>query len=113
MSFGKPVIATGWSGNMDFMDQSSGVLIGFKLIPVSPRISAYDPALVGENQKWADPDVDAAAAAMRELQQDPALRLRLGQLALFKAKETNARYERGTAFSELCALAEDAAGQLR
>lgn len=34
MFYGKPVIATGWSGNMDFMTKDTACLVDYKLIPV-------------------------------------------------------------------------------
>src|SRR5438552_82314 len=34
MALGKPVIATGWSGNMTFMNHANSCLIGYRLIPV-------------------------------------------------------------------------------
>ncbi len=34
MAMGKPVIATGWSGNMEFMDADSAGLVDFTLVPV-------------------------------------------------------------------------------
>lgn len=34
MFYGKPVIATGWSGNMDFMTKDTACLVNYKLVPV-------------------------------------------------------------------------------
>ena len=71
MLMGKPVIATGWSGNTDFMDSTNAVLAGYRLSP------ARDDRLVYHGL-WAEPDVAEAAAALRALADDPAKRLALG-----------------------------------
>jgi glycosyltransferase involved in cell wall biosynthesis len=74
MWLGVPVIATGWSGNMDFMDAGSAMLVPWRLVPAADARAIY--AVPGA--RWADPDIDAAAAALRALADDPALRARLG-----------------------------------
>jgi glycosyltransferase involved in cell wall biosynthesis len=69
MSLGVPVVATGWSGNLDFMNQSNSLLIRSKQIPVC------DPTLYSRyaESTWADPDVDEAADALRRLAVDEDL----------------------------------------
>ena len=62
MSHGKPVIATGYSGNVDFMDEASSYLVPYRLIPVPTDWWAHAPGA-----EWADPDVAAAAALMRHV----------------------------------------------
>lgn len=75
MFLGKPVIATGWSGNLDFMDDASGVLVGYRLVPArDPRGVFEAPGAV-----WADPDQSEAVAALRKLADDPGLRAELGR----------------------------------
>ncbi|HEV2362454.1 MAG TPA: glycosyltransferase family 4 protein [Acidimicrobiales bacterium] len=65
MSLGKPVIATGYSGNLDFMDSSTACLIPYdKAVVLGSKI--YTAGHV-----WAEPDVDAAAVAMRRLFDHP------------------------------------------
>ena len=74
MLLGRPVVATGWSGNMDFMDADSAALVPFTLVPArDPRGVLEAPGAV-----WAEPDIEAAAAALRHLAGDPAARLALG-----------------------------------
>ena len=74
MLLGRPVIATGWSGNMDFMDRDSAMLIDAKMIPaVDPRGVYQVPGAV-----WADPDPGQAVRALRLLADDPDLRAALG-----------------------------------
>lgn len=71
----KPVIATGWSGNMAFMDSTCAALVGYRLIP------ARDPRHVYEGAAWADPDHADAVAHLRRLADDPAARAQLGARA--------------------------------
>jgi len=61
ISHGKPVIATGYSGNLDFMDEES-YLLPYRLVDVPSSWWAYEPGAV-----WADPDIDEAAATMRHV----------------------------------------------
>ncbi len=66
MTLGKPVIATGYSGNLDFMTDQTAHLIPWRPIPIGKRKAPYPEAA-----EWADPDLDAAAAAMRRVFDDP------------------------------------------
>ena len=71
----KPVVATGWSGNMDFMDAGSAALVPYDLTP------ARDPQGIYRGGRWARPDVAAAARALRLLIEDTAARVALGERA--------------------------------
>jgi len=77
MLLGKPVIATGWSGNMDFMDAACAVPIGYRLVPASDPRGVYDvPGAV-----WAEADLDEAVVQLRLLADNPALRAEIGTRA--------------------------------
>jgi glycosyltransferase involved in cell wall biosynthesis len=76
MYFGKPVIATGYSGNLDFMNQANACLVDCTLIPVGA-----DEYPCGAGQRWAEPDVDQAAWHLRRLVMDPAYAVEIGQRA--------------------------------
>ena len=76
MWLGVPVIATGYSGNLDFMDDSCARLVGHSMIAVSDGGSIYP-----QGAEWADPDLDHAAEIMAELVSDIALRDTLGRAA--------------------------------
>lgn len=65
MYYGKPVIATGWSGNMDFMTNKNSCLVNYKLIPIGSDIGPYESW-----QTWADPSVSDAATYMKRLASD-------------------------------------------
>ena len=60
MAVGKPVIATGYSGNLTFMDATSAFLVPYELVPVGRGHAPY-PA----DAHWAQPDLDAAAELLR------------------------------------------------
>jgi glycosyltransferase involved in cell wall biosynthesis len=62
MALGKPVIATGYSGNLEFMTSQNSWLIPFRKVPVPSGCPPY-PA----GSAWAEPDIDAAARAMRDV----------------------------------------------
>lgn len=75
MAHGVPVVATGWSGNVDFMDDNNSLLVPYDLIPVVDQAGIYSESI------WAEPDVDAAAALLRRLATDPDLHERLAAAA--------------------------------
>jgi hypothetical protein len=62
MSLGKPVIATGYSGNLVFMDDDNSYLVRHVRATVPSGCEPY-PAGV----EWADPDLDHAAELMRRV----------------------------------------------
>ena len=81
MALGVPVLATAYSGNLDFMTPSDSRLVGYKLVPVADTsIGSYDPRVTGDGQMWAEPDVDDAARGMLELL-DAEHRARLARAA--------------------------------
>lgn len=77
MALGKPVIATAWSGNLDFMNTNNSALVSYSLIPVYDPEGAFDAG----DQKWADANVDEAAEWLRKLAADADLRARMGSVA--------------------------------
>lgn len=76
MSLGKPVIATAYSGNLDFMKPDNSILVPYTLVPVGKQAFPYP-----EDSQWAQPDIEFAADAMRELSADEGLRDRIGNKA--------------------------------
>ncbi|MFN8525602.1 MAG: glycosyltransferase family 4 protein [Chloroflexota bacterium] len=75
MSHGKPVVATGWSGNMDFMTVANSVPVRFKLETLQRDAGPYSAGT-----EWAVPDEVHAAACMRELFEQPSWRRELGEM---------------------------------
>ncbi len=78
MALGKCVIATGWSGNMDFMPEGSAAHLPYTLIPVTDSTGVYRPR---SGDVWAEPDSDAGAEILRQLARDPARRAAMGAAA--------------------------------
>jgi glycosyltransferase involved in cell wall biosynthesis len=68
MTLGKPVIATNYSGNLEFMKENNSCLVPYKLIPVSNYIG------YSTQSKWADPDQDIAAYFMKKIVEDKKFR---------------------------------------
>lgn len=62
MSMGKPVIATAWSGNLEFMTEDNSCLVPAELTEIS-----HGQYLHADGQRWAAPDVEVAASFMRRL----------------------------------------------
>ena len=66
MAVGRPVIATSYSGNMEYMNAKNSFPVPYRLIPIPPGCDPY-PA----GARWADPDLAAAAAIMRTVAANP------------------------------------------
>lgn len=60
MSLGKPVIATGYSGNLDFMNVNNSYLVKYKMIK-----HEVDLSVLPKNNYWSDPCVEHAASLMK------------------------------------------------
>ncbi len=76
MAVGKPVIATAYSGNVDFMNRENSLLVDYELTHVGPGVEIYPP-----EGDWAEPSVEHAAALMRQVYDDPAAGAALGARA--------------------------------
>lgn len=62
MLLGKPVIATRYSGNLDFMDDGNSLLVDYDLVQLGRPVPPYD-----EQACWAEPSTVHAAQLMRRL----------------------------------------------
>lgn len=94
MLFGRPVIGTAYSGNLEFMDRSNSILIDHELVPVG-RGSGFVP----EHYLWAQPSIDKAADAMRWVYEHPAEASDLGRRAQQSAEETLSMLAAGRRFA--------------
>jgi glycosyltransferase involved in cell wall biosynthesis len=75
MAAGKAVVATGWSANLDFMTPDNSALVDYTLTPVRDCQGLY------AGGRWADADVEDAAAKLAALIADPERRRALGARA--------------------------------
>ena len=84
MALGKPVIATGYSGNLDFMTASNSRLVDYRLVSIGPGADPYP-----SDAQWAEPDPEHASRLMRELFDDPAGARELGAIAAADIRTTH------------------------
>ena len=68
MSMGKPVIATRFGGNLDFMNDDNSLLVEYSIVEVQKSFATYQKGF-----KWAEPDVEMAAKYLLSLSQDKNL----------------------------------------
>ena len=91
MANAKPVIATGWSGNMDFMTHANSYPVRYEMIAIEPDSSGPYSHATGS---WAEVSLDHAAEMMRHVYEhrtEAAARGRLAQEHLaqhFSAERT-------------------------
>ena len=91
MSLSKPVIATAYSANCEFMSSEDSLLIPFDLISTKGNRSyPYD-------SRWAAPNLEVAAESMRRVFEDKKLSRELGDKALI-AQQTNSSVRQTSEF---------------
>lgn len=76
MLLGRPVVATRFSGNLDFMNDENSLLVDCDLVTIEKDIAPYRAG-----QTWAEPNVTHAAHLMRKLYDDPEWGRKLGARA--------------------------------
>jgi glycosyltransferase involved in cell wall biosynthesis len=102
MAAGRPVIATGWSGPSAFCDQATGWTIPHRLVPVPD--AAVREAAHFAGHRWAEPDPDGLAAALRDAHARPAERVARGRAARERALRFDHRRVAGEMLEVLGAL---------
>lgn len=85
MALGKPVICTDYSGTQEYANAQNAYLVPFALVPVGPGAEPYPP-----DARWAEPDVAAASALMREVVADPGGARRRGERASDELRRSHA-----------------------
>jgi glycosyltransferase involved in cell wall biosynthesis len=76
MSLGKPVIATGYSGNLDFMTEHNSLLVKYRMAPLTSNHGAYVKGWLS-----AQPSEEHAAALMRKVYEHKTWAQALGERA--------------------------------
>lgn len=94
MWVGTLVIATRYSGVVDFLDDTCAVLVDCAMVPVSDGQGVY-----AETASWADPDLTQAAAQMRRVAEDVDWRAGLISMARTRMAEqpSHAQFGEGLA----------------
>ncbi len=93
MALARVAMATGYSGNLDFMTPDTSLLVDYDLIPVPAE--AY---LFPQGQVWADPKLDHALELMVQMLDNPSQANALGVRARrhidthFSARAVGLRY---------------------
>jgi glycosyltransferase involved in cell wall biosynthesis len=77
MLYGLPVLATNWSGNVDFLTPKNGLPVSFSLVPALDPQGTYDHA----SFVWAEANIQQAAAMLRMMRDNPDMRAALGKQA--------------------------------
>lgn len=62
---GKPIIASGWSGHLDFLDKEFNILVGGALAKVDKSAAVKDVIL--EESSWFSPDDSEVASAFKNV----------------------------------------------
>lgn len=65
MALGKPVIATNWSGNTDYMTPDNSCPVDYELVTLTETTGPYE-----EGQIWAEPSTEHAAEYILKLASD-------------------------------------------
>ncbi len=76
MFLGRPVIATGFSGNMDFMNINNSYLVKYNLVPINKNVGPYK-----KGSLWAEPDIHHASELMRYVYENRATSKKMGEIA--------------------------------
>jgi len=74
MYLGKPVIGTGYGGNLEFMDPDSSLLVKYEMTELEENSGPYE-----RGTRWAAPDVEDAARYMRWVYENRAESAALGE----------------------------------
>lgn len=76
MFLGKPVIGTGYSGNLEFMTEDNSGLVRYTMTPVRPGEYYLCDA---PGYFWAEPDIEHAAELMNRVYEDRDYRERIAE----------------------------------
>ena len=82
MAAGIPVIATGYSGNLDYMRPGSAALIPYQFTTITTPQGDYRPGW-----RWAEPDLEQAAKQLRHLATNESFRTHLGEQGYSSVKD--------------------------
>jgi glycosyltransferase involved in cell wall biosynthesis len=81
MALGKPVVATGYSGNISYMTEQNSILLPYRLKTTSGCAWQYKTSFCGKGAVWADVEDSHAVTALRRLRQSRERCLLIGDRA--------------------------------
>ncbi len=96
MALGVPVVATAYSGNMDFCTPETTWLVDYEIVELKPG----DYIFVRPGSKWAEPSVDHAARQLRAAFDDPAQRQARAEAALAHIRKNFSRAAIATRYGD-------------
>jgi glycosyltransferase involved in cell wall biosynthesis/SAM-dependent methyltransferase len=94
MFLGKPVIATGYSGNLEFMTDQNSYLVRHAMVGIGDGAWPYPAAGI-----WAEPDLGHAAELMRRVVEQPAEAARRGARGAADLRRLHSPLAAGTAMA--------------
>ena len=77
MYLGKPVIATNYSGNTEFMNKENSLLVDYRMVDADVK----DFPVYAKVEKWAEPDINQASMYLKKLYQDKTFAKKIGGAA--------------------------------
>lgn len=83
MALGKPVVATGYSGNLEFMNPDNSRLVSHGMSEIQKDSGPYRAGM-----QWAEPDVQCAAQHLRWIFENREASLELGRRAAREIRES-------------------------
>ena len=84
-TIGKPIIASGWSGQIDFLDKEFSTLIGGTLEPV--HSSAVQKNVILAESNWFKPNDSEVANALKDVNKNYKKYVELGKRQAYKNKK--------------------------
>ena len=97
MELGTPVIATNWSANTEFTDETCACMVPYTLVPIRKTSGAFRKGM-----HWAEPDTSSAAGFMRRLYTDRNFYAKIKRAAFQTVREKlNLRRPAETAASRI------------
>ncbi len=108
MAYGRPVVASAYSANMEFMDAETGYPV-----PVTEGIIPKGAEPYPAGTTWAEPDIDEAARLLAHVRGNPAAAARIGTLAANRIRTTRSPGRAGTVMADRLSAIRAAGGQAR
>jgi glycosyltransferase involved in cell wall biosynthesis len=85
LAMGKPVIATGYGGNLEYMQLANSWLLSFFMTPVG----GMNRLTYNGKMHWAEPNLENLQDAMREAYTNKSLTKQKGNAGKIKIEEFN------------------------